>query len=265
MFTTFDNELEKLFTMILTIDESGLTPQEKITIRNGFKDTFASSIQEQTLNLDKEIKSEELTKESIEKTKYSIKVLKQETEDFLNEIKEDLDENSLRYELLSIFFNELIKGLDDYLNKELTDDMLFVELCRENAKMPQCAHDTDAAYDLYAPETVTVPANARGFMVKLGIKMAAPKGYCVQIFARSSIGYKTPLRLSNSVGIIDEGYRGEVGLILDNLSNDPYTIYEGDRVCQMMIVPVVKKEMVLVDDINNYGENRNGGFGSTGK
>ena len=65
MFTTFDNELEKLFTMILTIDESGLTPQEKITIRNGFKDTFASSIQEQTLNLDKEIKSEELTKESI--------------------------------------------------------------------------------------------------------------------------------------------------------------------------------------------------------
>ena len=155
MFTTFDNELEKLFTMILTIDESGLTPQEKITIRNGFKDTFASSIQEQTLNLDKEIKSEELTKESIEKTKYSIKVLKQETEDFLNEIKEDLDENSLRYELLSIFFNELIKGLDDYLNKELTDDMLFVELCRENAKMPQCAHDTDAAYDLYAPETVT--------------------------------------------------------------------------------------------------------------
>ena len=159
----------------------------------------------------------------------------------------------------------MIKGLDGYLNKELTDDMLFVELCRENAKMPQCAHDTDAAYDLYAPETVTVPANARGFMVKLGIKMAAPKGYCVQIFARSSIGYKTPLRLSNSVGIIDEGYRGEVGLILDNLSNEPYTINEGDRICQMMIVPVVKKEMVLVDDINNYGENRNGGFGSTGK
>lgn len=77
------------------------------------------------------------------------------------------------------------------------------ELCREGAKLPTYAHDTDAGCDIYAPEDVVIPAGALGFKVDTGLKMAMKPGWKMLIYPRSGLSMKTGLRISNSIGLID--------------------------------------------------------------
>lgn len=77
------------------------------------------------------------------------------------------------------------------------------ELCREGAKLPTYAHDTDAGCDIYAPEDITIPAGALGFKVDTGLKLAMRPGWALMIYPRSGLSMKTGLRISNSIGLID--------------------------------------------------------------
>lgn len=131
-------------------------------------------------------------------------------------------------------------------------------------KVPTYAHETDAAADLYAMETTVVEGNTLGNKIRTGVKIQLPEGWLAFILPRSSIGAKTPLRLSNSVGLIDSGYRGELGVLYDNISDTPYTINAGDRIAQLLVMPSYRFQAKVVDILadSDRGE---GGFGASGK
>ena len=138
-----------------------------------------------------------------------------------------------------------------------------IQLLNENAKIPTYAHITDACADIYASEKIIVNPGET-VLVPTGIALAIPEGYVVHIYPRSSIGAKTPLRLSNSVGVIDSGYRDEVKIIYTNMSNEKYKIKKGDRIAQMSIDASPMAIFNAVKDVKEIGEDREGGIGSTG-
>ena len=84
------------------------------------------------------------------------------------------------------------------------------------------------------------------------------------VFARSGLGIKKGVCLSNGVGVIDSDYRGEIGVGLVNLSGESYTVQPGDRIAQLMVVPVVQPTLSFVDELDETERGR-GGFGSTGR
>lgn len=131
------------------------------------------------------------------------------------------------------------------------------------AKVPTYAHDTDAAADLYAMEDTILQGNTKGNKIRTGVKIQLPEGWLAMILPRSSIGAKTPLRLSNSVGLIDSGYRGELGVLYDNISDDPYEIKAGDRIAQLLVMPSYRFQAKVVD-ILTASDRGEGGFGSSG-
>ena len=131
------------------------------------------------------------------------------------------------------------------------------------AKVPTYAHDTDAAADLYAMTDQTIEARSYGNKISTGVKIQLPEGWLALIIPRSSIGAKTPLRLSNSVGLIDSGYRGELGVLYDNISNAPYEIKAGDRIAQLLVMPSYRFKANVVDVLTD-SDRGEGGFGSSG-
>ena len=122
-----------------------------------------------------------------------------------------------------------------------------------------------AAMDLHAclDEPVTI---APGELVSIptGIAIALPSAaYVALVFARSGLGVKHGIALSNGVGVIDSDYRGDIKVGLTNLSRTPYTISPADRIAQLAVVPVVQVNPVPVADLDET-ERGSGGFGSTG-
>lgn len=134
----------------------------------------------------------------------------------------------------------------------------------EGAKVPTYAHETDAAADLYAMEDVILPGNSKGNKIRTGVKIELPESWLALIIPRSSIGAKTPLRLSNSVGLIDSGYRGELGVLYDNTSDKPYDIHAGDRIAQLLVMPSYRFRAKVVDELTDSDRGETG-FGDSGK
>jgi dUTP pyrophosphatase len=134
-----------------------------------------------------------------------------------------------------------------------------------SAVIPTYAKDGDAGMDMIA--TKVVSENLGSITYGTDIAMEIPKGFVGLIFPRSSIR-KTNLQLSNSVGVVDSGYRGEIQATfnkiqgIDNIERDSYKV--GDRICQIMIIPYPPIEFEEVDELSNT-ERGEGGFGSTGK
>lgn len=159
-----------------------------------------------------------------------------------------------------------IQSILDYFQEG--DDLMNVRVKRlnENAKLPTYATDGSACFDLYACEDVTLPVLSTK-KVPLGLAFEVPKGHVMLLFPRSSTGLNTPLRMSNSVGVIDSDYRGEVCCLYDNEGvNSSYIdhrIRKGDRIAQGMIIPVEQVSFLEVDGLSET-ERGNGGFGSTG-
>ena len=131
---------------------------------------------------------------------------------------------------------------------------------------PYYASAGAAAMDLHAciDEAVTLAPGGRAFL-PTGIAIALPSAeYVALVFARSGLGIKHGIALSNGVGVIDSDYRGEIRVGLTNLSDTPYTVQPGDRIAQLAVMPVVQAELERVDSLDDTGRGT-GGFGSTGK
>lgn len=144
------------------------------------------------------------------------------------------------------------------------DTIVHFQLVHPNAKIPTYAHDTDAGADVYAPEDIIIAPHARGQMVDTGFKMAMAPGWYMAVCPRSGLSYKTTMRIANTPGTIDADYRNNVGILIDNLSDETIVIHAGDRIAQFVLHPVYRFKGVVTDDVNQIGENRGGGFGSTG-
>ena len=100
-------------------------------------------------------------------------------------------------------------------------------------------------------------------LIPTGLFIALPDGYEAQIRPRSGLALKNGVTVLNTPGTIDADYRGEVGIILINLSNEPFVINNGERICQMVIMNYTKVEWVEVEELNDT-ERGAGGFGHTG-
>ena len=141
---------------------------------------------------------------------------------------------------------------------------LFVELCREKAKLPLRAHETDQGADIFAAEDIDLPAHSFGNMVPTGLKFIIPPGWAVAIRPRSGMSRKTPLRISNSPATIDETYRGEVMVLFDNFGDEPFHISAGDRIAQFILEKNYRADFIQIDNVPSDTERGTGGFGSSG-
>lgn len=143
---------------------------------------------------------------------------------------------------------------------------LKIKKLRKDAKVPQRATNGSAGMDLYAciDQSITL-APGQLAVVPTGIAIELPDNKCAAfLYARSGLGVKHGICLSNGVGVIDSDYRGEICAGLCNVSDKPYTIEPFERVAQMVIAPVLTPDVVETDELSDTlrGE---GGFGSTGK
>ena len=132
--------------------------------------------------------------------------------------------------------------------------------------LPKFATAGAACMDLCAciDAPVTLEAGARA-LIPTGIAIALPSAdYVALVFARSGLGIKQGVCLSNGVGVIDSDYRGELGVGLVNLGQSAYTVQPGDRIAQLMVTPVVQPTVVQVSALDDTGRGA-GGFGSTGR
>lgn len=130
---------------------------------------------------------------------------------------------------------------------------------------PFYATPGSAAMDLCACVDEPVEIAPRALVsIPTGIAIALPSAeYMALVFARSGLGAKHGIALSNGVGVIDSDYRGELRVGLTNFSRTPYTIAPGDRIAQLAVVPVVQVRPVPVLDLDETARG-SGGFGSTG-
>jgi dUTP pyrophosphatase len=131
-----------------------------------------------------------------------------------------------------------------------------------SAKLPERAHEGDAGLDLFTPvEIILTPLQRK--LVKLGFAVAIPEGYMGMVCPRSGLAANNGVTVLNAPGIIDSGYRGEVGVVLINISNESVTLKQGSKIAQLLVVPYssVNPEWVGFLDNTDRGE---GGFGSTG-
>ena len=162
-----------------------------------------------------------------------------------------------------------------------------IELCHPNAKIPAYAKPGDAGMDIYALEDFEVAPGERK-IVKTGLKVAIPRGYELQVRPRSGTSVKTALRVANTPGTIDSGYRDEIGVIIENiepkikdigydfddngniiiksiLHGSVFSVGKGERFAQLVLNEVPSAAFYPVESVAQIGENRGGGFGSTGK
>ena len=133
-------------------------------------------------------------------------------------------------------------------------------------------HPGDSGFDLFTVEDINIEAGKISHVIDLQFSCEAfhskeekDKGnISYYLYPRSSMGAKTPLRLANSVGIIDAGYRGNIIACVDNIKSESYTINQGDRLFQICAGNLEPIEFKLVDTLSET-QRGTGGFGSTGK
>jgi dUTP pyrophosphatase len=142
---------------------------------------------------------------------------------------------------------------------------MTLEIVKDDESIPTPEYKTlDAAgMDLVANEEVFLPAMGRK-LVGTGLRIAIPKGYEGQVRPRSGLSWNHGVTVLNAPGTIDSDYRGELKVMLVNLSHDVYNIKKGDRIAQLVIAPYVRVETSVVKELDKT-ERGEGGFGSTGK
>ncbi len=138
---------------------------------------------------------------------------------------------------------------------------LKIKKLREDVKLPTYGHPGDAGFDVYIPDDLTIQPGER-LSIPLGLAMEIPEGYAGLLLDKSGLSHKHGLKSFG--GVIDSGYRGEFHAGIMNLSNKPYTFAKGDKIIQMLIMPVAEVNIIEADELSDSPRGA-GAFGSTGK
>ena len=143
--------------------------------------------------------------------------------------------------------------------------ILKIKKLNENAVIPEMATSGSAGMDLRACITEDIIINpGQRALIPTGLAIALESNaYVAYIYARSGLAVKSGITLANCVGVIDSDYRGELKVGLVNISDNPFTVSNGERIAQLVIAPVIVPEVVEVDELDET-ERAAGGFGSTG-
>ena len=203
-------------------------------------------------------------------------------------IQEQLGDEIQQYQkdFLKKFFATIFKCIQDttVVSKRIIE--IPIELCHEDAKIPTYANIGDAGLDIYALDDYTIMPGET-MLIPTGFKVAVPKGYELQVRPKSGRALKTKLRVANTPGTIDSGYRDEVGVIIENieapikditydfdedgrpiitsiLHGEVMTIDKGTKFAQLVLNEIPTAHFFQVEDIDSVEGNRGGGFGSSG-
>lgn len=142
------------------------------------------------------------------------------------------------------------------------DYNIKIKLLNKDARLPFRAHEGDAGLDLFSCEEKIIKSGETA-LISTGIQIELPKGTEAQVRPRSGLALKHSITVLNSPGTIDEGYRGEIKIILINLGKTDFKIEKQMRIAQMVIAPVVKVHVVETTEITASDRGANG-FGSSG-
>lgn len=200
-------------------------------------------------------------------------------------IDTELEElTEIKRDFLKQFFGIIVNALNESDGvAEIIN--IPIELCHKDAKIPTYANIGDAGLDIYALDDCTImPGETK--LIPTGIKVAIPLGYELQVRPKSGRALKTKLRVANSPGTIDSGYRSEVGVIIENveppirdisyhiennkavldsvLYGKSYTIGKGEKFAQLVLNKVPTAQFYQINNISDVEGDRGGGFGSTG-
>ena len=204
--------------------------------------------------------------------------------ELFNMVFESID-NELKDFLKRIF---ILSGnaISNSTNNALKNIMIPIELCHKDAKIPTYANMTDAGVDIYALEDIQIlPGETK--LIKTGLKVAVPAGYELQVRPKSGVSLRTKLRVANTPGTIDSGYRDEIGIIIENVESPiqdisyhfdddgkpvidsivhgrVFMITKGEKFAQLVLNEVPHIIFHHVDNIGKIEGDRGGGFGSTG-
>lgn len=160
-----------------------------------------------------------------------------------------------------------------------------IELCNSDAKIPTYANIGDSGMDIFALEDIIInPGETK--LIKTGLKVAIPIGYELQVRPKSGRSLKTKLRVANTPGTIDSGYRDEIGIIIENVNSpikdieyhfedgkvvidsilhgESYIIEKGDKFAQLVLTKISTCDFYQIENIGEIEGDRGGGFGSTG-
>lgn len=204
------------------------------------------------------------------------------------EISKQLGEtlSPLKMDFLKEFFAVIFNSIS---NTKIVSRRIInipIELCHEDAKIPSYANIGDAGLDVYALDDYDI-APGETKLIPTGIKLAVPKGYEIQVRPKSGRALKTKLRVANTPGTIDSGYRDEVGVIIENvaapiqnieyefdengrpvitsiLHGGSYHIGKGEKFAQLVLNEIPSARFFEVDSVAEIEGDRGGGFGSSG-
>lgn len=139
---------------------------------------------------------------------------------------------------------------------------LKIKKLSEEAIIPNFAHKGDAGMDLYSIEEVVIPSSETR-LIKTGISIQLPKNTEAQVRPRSGMALKHSITVLNTPGTIDEGYRGEICIILINHGKEEFVVTKGMKIAQMVVKPIYDINIEEVKELDNTDRGQ-GGFGSTG-
>ncbi len=137
-----------------------------------------------------------------------------------------------------------------------------VKKLHDDAVLPTYGSEGAAGFDFYSIDDYSVDPG-KTIIVKTGLAMAIPQGLYLAVVPRSGVSVKTGIRVANSPGTVDSDYRGEIGIIVDNISNDTIQIPKGYRIAQGVIIPYFVADFDVVDELDDTVRGSNG-YGSTG-
>ena len=285
-------EKDLLLDNLESIEELGLFEEEDAQALNAlfdlddesFKEVFPTFIS----TLKESLNTPELKVLALQTIKED-KLHRKDIEELLEKINLEIEKNEnfsdIKKEGLSLFFSTILGQCLEIIAEE---EIIIIPLERQdkNIKIPVYAHETDAGMDIYAIEEVTINPG-ESILINTGLKVAIPEGYAILIHPRSGLSARTKLRIANTPGLIDSGYRDEIKIIIENieppfkdieydfdeegeihiksiLHGQSYTISKGERFAQLRLVKVPKIIFKESDSVQLIGEDRGGGIGSTG-
>ena len=244
---------------IVELDEAALSDEVVSGIIESFNNNLTPEMIDQSIN--QIINNFEIMNSTKEGAKEATEALK---EVLRRSVYGDRQFSAQKKRLVDMIMDSLFVIFDKAIEKYHNYNIILPMTVAKGAKEPMYAHESDAAADLYAMEDQTISAHTYGNMIHTGIKIQLPEGWLAMILPRSSTGTKTPLRLSNSVGLIDSGYRGELCVLYDNTSDNDYEIKTEDKIAQLLVMPSYRFKANVVDMLED-SDRGEGGFGSTGK
>jgi dUTP pyrophosphatase len=157
------------------------------------------------------------------------------------------------------------EDMENEINQMAKTRTIKVELVHENAVLPKYAYPSDSGFDLHATEEVIIGPFGRA-LIPTGIKVSFEEGYEIQVRPKSGLAIKQGLTVLNTPGTVDQGYTGEIQVIVFNTNNTTVTIPKGMKVGQCVLCPVVQGKYVNIQQVGQIEDKDRGnnGFGSTG-